>query len=125
MTSPYDPVLLSETLGALHIGATLAAILFGVTNLQAVIYYKKYRNDRWFYKSAVALLWTLDALHVALGAELIYTCLINFGDLFALGSILWYSFALVFNFYMYYVYGNLAVTFTVSDRGYLAWYWNL
>ncbi|SJK99677.1 uncharacterized protein ARMOST_02988 [Armillaria ostoyae] len=46
---------LSRALGTIHIGATLAAMcddgrLFGVTNLQAVIYYKKYRNDWWVYK---------------------------------------------------------------------------
>ncbi|PBK90865.1 hypothetical protein ARMGADRAFT_1064475 [Armillaria gallica] len=75
-------VFLSTTLGAFHIGATLAAILFGVTNLQAVIYYKKYRNDWWFYKSAVALLWALDALHVALSTQMLYTCLVEPDRLF-------------------------------------------
>ncbi|KAK0226161.1 hypothetical protein IW262DRAFT_1457393 [Armillaria fumosa] len=75
-----DTRLLSETLGAFHIGATLAAILFGVTNLQAVIYYKKYQNDWWFYKSAVALLWALDALHVALSTQVLYFCLIEYGS---------------------------------------------
>ncbi|KAK0241547.1 hypothetical protein EDD85DRAFT_404987 [Armillaria nabsnona] len=71
-------------MGAFHIGATLAAILFGVTNLQAVIYYKKHRNDWWFYKSAVALLWALDALHVALSTQVLYSCLIDYGSYQAL-----------------------------------------
>ncbi|PBK74281.1 hypothetical protein ARMSODRAFT_581561 [Armillaria solidipes] len=83
--------ILSATFGAFHIGATLAAILFGVTNLQAVIYYKKYRNDWWFYKSAVALLWALDALHVALSTQVLYSFLMEFGNLQALffDSTLW------------------------------------
>ncbi|PBK91739.1 hypothetical protein ARMGADRAFT_1064219 [Armillaria gallica] len=76
-----DP-LYASTIGAFHIGATLAAILFGVTNLQAVIYYKKYRNDWWFYKSAVALLWALDALHVGLSTQVLYTCLVQSGQLY-------------------------------------------
>ncbi|KAK0504522.1 hypothetical protein EDD18DRAFT_1456036 [Armillaria luteobubalina] len=88
----YETKFLSETLGAFHIGATLAAILFGVTNLQAVIYYKKYQNDWWFYKSAVALLWALDALHVALSMQVLYSCLIGYGNnlaTFFFDTVLW------------------------------------
>ncbi|SJK97752.1 uncharacterized protein ARMOST_01006 [Armillaria ostoyae] len=92
-TGPEIPTVLSATFGAFHIGATLAAILFGVTNLQAVIYYKKYRNDWWFYKSAVALLWALDALHVALSTQVLYSFLMEFGNLQALffDSTLWFA----------------------------------
>ncbi|SJL15365.1 uncharacterized protein ARMOST_18858 [Armillaria ostoyae] len=72
---------LGQTLGALYIGATLAAILFGITNLQVLIYYKKYSNDWWLYRYSVALLWVLDALHVALGTHALYFYLIDmFGN---------------------------------------------
>ncbi|KAK0445929.1 hypothetical protein EV421DRAFT_1902283 [Armillaria borealis] len=72
---------LGQTLGALYIGATLAAILFGITNLQVLIYYKKYSNDWWLYIYSVALLWVLDALHVALGTHALYFYLIDmFGN---------------------------------------------
>ncbi|PBK79396.1 hypothetical protein ARMGADRAFT_1021548 [Armillaria gallica] len=65
---------LGMTLGAVYIGATVAAILFGITNLQAVVYYKKYADD-----------WAFDALHVALGTHALYHYLIDlFGDYIAL-----------------------------------------
>ncbi|KAK0457520.1 uncharacterized protein EV420DRAFT_1748665, partial [Desarmillaria tabescens] len=78
-----------ETIGALYIGATIAAVLFGITNLQALIYYKKYRNDWWLYRCSVALLWSvhpihgfLDALHVALSTHALYYYLIEmYGNL--------------------------------------------
>ncbi|KAK0243660.1 hypothetical protein EDD85DRAFT_944989 [Armillaria nabsnona] len=73
---------LGNTLGALYIGSTIAAILFGITNLQTVIYYKKYPDDWWIYRYSVALLWVLDALHVALSTHALYVYLIDmFGDL--------------------------------------------
>ncbi|KAK0445671.1 uncharacterized protein EV420DRAFT_1717429 [Desarmillaria tabescens] len=82
---------LPQTLGAIHIGATLGAILFGVTNLQAIIYYKKYRNDRWFHKSTVVLLWVFDALHVALSTQLLYVFMTEFVEFDSsfLDSTLW------------------------------------
>ncbi|PBK80364.1 hypothetical protein ARMGADRAFT_1040102 [Armillaria gallica] len=51
--------------------------LFGITNLKAVIYYKKYPDDWWVYRYSVASLWTLDALHVALSTHALYYYLIN------------------------------------------------
>ncbi|PBK63015.1 hypothetical protein ARMSODRAFT_1024311 [Armillaria solidipes] len=86
---------LGQTLGALYIGATLAAILFGITNLQVLIYYKKYSNDWWLYRYShcfglsvifrpiitTTLGRVLDALHVALGTHALYFYLIDmFGN---------------------------------------------
>ncbi|KAK0221339.1 hypothetical protein IW262DRAFT_1493179 [Armillaria fumosa] len=73
---------LRDTIGALYIGSTIAAILFGVTNLQTVIYYKKYPDDWCVFRYSVALLWVLDALHVSLSTHALYVYLIDmFGDL--------------------------------------------
>ncbi|KAK0471874.1 hypothetical protein IW261DRAFT_1571565 [Armillaria novae-zelandiae] len=73
---------IGDTLGALYIGSVLAAVLFGITNLQVVIYYKKYPNDWWFYRYSVALLWVLDTLHIVLSSHAIYFYLIDkYGDL--------------------------------------------
>ncbi|KAK0221311.1 hypothetical protein IW262DRAFT_1459490 [Armillaria fumosa] len=73
---------IGDTLGALYIGSIIAAVLFGITNLQVVIYYKKYPNDWWFYRYSVAFLWVLDALHVALSSHALYFYLIDkYGDL--------------------------------------------
>ncbi|SJL15372.1 uncharacterized protein ARMOST_18865 [Armillaria ostoyae] len=79
--STATPRSLGDTLGALYIGSTIAAILFGITNLQTVIYYKKYPHDWWLFRYSVALLWVLDALHVALSTHALYVYLIDmFGD---------------------------------------------
>ncbi|PBK65142.1 hypothetical protein ARMSODRAFT_444775 [Armillaria solidipes] len=73
---------IGETFGVLYVGATIAAILFGITNLQMVVYYKNYPNDSSLYRYSVALLWVLDALHVALTTHALYFYLIDmFGDL--------------------------------------------
>ncbi|KAK0226863.1 hypothetical protein EDD85DRAFT_1027352 [Armillaria nabsnona] len=89
MSSPDIPSL-GMTLGALYIGATVAAILFGITNLQAVIYYKNYPDDWWVYRYSVALLWILDALHVALSMHALYHYLIDlFGNFAAIYDVVW------------------------------------
>ncbi|PBK74121.1 hypothetical protein ARMSODRAFT_1014437 [Armillaria solidipes] len=69
------------TFGACYIGSIMAAILYGISNLQAVIYYKRYPNDWWVYRYSVALLWVLDTLHVILSTHALYFYLITmFGD---------------------------------------------
>ncbi|KAK0187592.1 hypothetical protein F5146DRAFT_1123326 [Armillaria mellea] len=71
----------ANTFGALYIGAILAAMLFGITNLQVAVYYRRYPNDWWLYRYSVVLLWTLDILHVALSTHAIYVYVIEmFGD---------------------------------------------
>ncbi|PBK63024.1 hypothetical protein ARMSODRAFT_963556 [Armillaria solidipes] len=72
-----SPTSLGNTLGALYVGATIAAIFFGITNLQTLIYYKRYPNDWWIYRYSIALLWVLDALHVALSTHALYCLLID------------------------------------------------
>ncbi|SJL15383.1 uncharacterized protein ARMOST_18879 [Armillaria ostoyae] len=72
-----SPTSLGNTLGVLYVGATIAAIFFGITNLQTLIYYKRYPNDWWIYRYSVALLWVLDALHVALSTHALYCLLID------------------------------------------------
>ncbi|KAK0491879.1 hypothetical protein EDD18DRAFT_1415309 [Armillaria luteobubalina] len=81
---------LGMTLGAIYLGAMVAAILFGITNLQTVIYYKKYPGDWWVYRYSVASLWILDALHVALSTHALYQYLITlYGSFFATYEIIW------------------------------------
>lgn len=75
------PPTTQDILGALYVGAIIAAVLFGITNLQVVIYYKDYPNDWWLYRYSVVLLWVLDLLHVALSSHALYFYLINiYGD---------------------------------------------
>ncbi|KAK0187539.1 hypothetical protein F5146DRAFT_1140956 [Armillaria mellea] len=82
MSLQPSKVILGETLGALYVGSTIAAVLFGLTNLQTMIYYKKYPRDWWVYRYSVAVLWILDALHVALTTHALYFYLVDMsGDL--------------------------------------------
>ncbi|KAK0445938.1 hypothetical protein EV421DRAFT_2034396 [Armillaria borealis] len=76
MSSQPSPAIpsLGNSFGALFIGAIISAI---ITNLQTLIYYKKYPNDSWLYRYSVALFWVLDTLHVALGTHALYYYLID------------------------------------------------
>ncbi|SJL15368.1 uncharacterized protein ARMOST_18861 [Armillaria ostoyae] len=102
---------LGDTFGALFVSATIAAILFGVMNLQVLIYYKTYPNDWSLYRRAIALFWSaefirtyrswrtnvffnrvLDTVHVALSTHALYYYLINmYGNLLGAleGNIIW------------------------------------
>ncbi|KAK0190187.1 hypothetical protein F5146DRAFT_1122517 [Armillaria mellea] len=107
--NPTAAPSLRMTLGAVYIGATVAAILFGITNLQAVIYYRKYSDDWWIYQYSVAILWAFDALHVALGTHALYHYLIDlFGDYVALNDVVW-SFKLQILFNMVIIIGVQAI----------------
>ncbi|KAK0203245.1 hypothetical protein DFS33DRAFT_972853 [Desarmillaria ectypa] len=78
------------TLGAIYIGATIAAIFYGITILQTVIYYRQDPDDPWLFRYAIALLWILDTLHVALSTHALYFYLIeSFGKYSALLTIIW------------------------------------
>ncbi|KAK0187530.1 hypothetical protein F5146DRAFT_713046 [Armillaria mellea] len=80
-----------DTLGALFVGAIVATMLFGITNVQTLIYYRRYPNDWPLFRYSVALLWVLDALHVVLSTQALYYYLIDmYGELLgALGNNTW------------------------------------
>ncbi|KAK0187536.1 hypothetical protein F5146DRAFT_1003305 [Armillaria mellea] len=79
MSSQPSPAIpsLGTTFGALFVGATIAAILFGIMNVQVLIYFKRYPNDWALYRHSVALVWALDTVHVALGTHALYHYLID------------------------------------------------
>ncbi|PBK81113.1 hypothetical protein ARMGADRAFT_1171568 [Armillaria gallica] len=94
MSSLPSPTLpsLRDTFGALFIGATIAAVLFGIMNVQVLIYYKRYPKDWALYLYSVALFWVLDSVHFALGAHALYYYLIDmYGNLLGalLGNAIW------------------------------------
>ncbi|PBK66763.1 hypothetical protein ARMSODRAFT_1086569 [Armillaria solidipes] len=81
---------IGATIGAVYIGATIAAVFYGITVLQTLIYYKQNPNDPWLFRYAVALLWILDTLHVALSTHALYFYLIeSFGRYLSLFTIIW------------------------------------
>ncbi|KAG2145836.1 hypothetical protein DEU56DRAFT_910117 [Suillus clintonianus] len=79
------------TFGALFIGVNIAAVLFGLSNIQAFIYFQTHKGTGIsFYKLVVIWLWILDALHLALIVHCMYYYLVtNFGNINALTEIVW------------------------------------
>jgi len=71
---------LGSTLGALLIGATFALFLFGIVTLQVHLYYSTFKEDKWFMKAFVALVWTLElAQTCCIAAEVYTTTITKFG----------------------------------------------
>ncbi|CCM04218.1 uncharacterized protein FIBRA_06385 [Fibroporia radiculosa] len=72
---------LAPTLGACYIGTVFAAILYGVTNVQTYMYYKRYKRDPTILKFLVFILWVLDGLHQAFITHAFYNyAIIDFAD---------------------------------------------
>ncbi|PPQ66420.1 hypothetical protein CVT26_011289 [Gymnopilus dilepis] len=81
---------LDNTIGAILVGIVFAAFLFGITTLQTYWYYHTYPNDSLLHKSSVAVLWTLDAFHLALVVHAVYTYTVTgFGNVLGLLDIIW------------------------------------
>ncbi|KZT02545.1 uncharacterized protein LAESUDRAFT_402461 [Laetiporus sulphureus 93-53] len=88
---------LAPTLGATYIGTIFGAILFGVTNVQTYMYYKRSKNDPLLMKILVFCLWILDCLHQAFITHAFYTyAVIDFSNVLALLAPEWSVMAHVF-----------------------------
>ncbi|KAK0220665.1 hypothetical protein IW262DRAFT_1041830 [Armillaria fumosa] len=84
------PSVLGWTLGPIYIGTTIAAVFYGITILQTVIYYKGYPNDSWHFRYGVAFLWVLDTLHIALSTHVLYFHLVqSSGNYLHMLKIIW------------------------------------
>ncbi|KAG1736986.1 hypothetical protein EDB19DRAFT_1006268 [Suillus lakei] len=69
---------IGNTFGALFIGATVAAFLWGITNIQTFLYFQTHRGTGiTFFKLVVILFWILDALHLACIVHCIYYYLVT------------------------------------------------
>ncbi|KAG1720300.1 hypothetical protein EDB19DRAFT_578307 [Suillus lakei] len=88
---------LNSTFGALYIGGTIGAIFFGLSNVQAFLYFQTRKGSGvTFYKLAVFWLWFLDALHVCLVTHLTYYYLVtNYANPLALLEMVWSFKALI------------------------------
>ncbi|CCM02694.1 uncharacterized protein FIBRA_04800 [Fibroporia radiculosa] len=64
---------IAPTVGAAFIGATVAAMLFGVTTVQTILYFKRYSNDPVLTRRLIFVLWLLDATHLIFIVHGIYT----------------------------------------------------
>ncbi|KAG1753548.1 uncharacterized protein EDB91DRAFT_1242531 [Suillus paluster] len=88
---PISQIDLGNTFGALFIGAILAAVLFGLSNVQVFLYFQTHGSTGiTFHKLVVIWLWIFDALHLALIIHSIYYYLvINYANISALTEIVW------------------------------------
>ncbi|KAF9059048.1 hypothetical protein BDP27DRAFT_528006 [Rhodocollybia butyracea] len=64
-------------MGAMLLGIIVSAILYGITLVQALYYYNRYRTDAWYMKSLVAATIVLDTLHMGFVIHTIYFYLIT------------------------------------------------
>ncbi|OAX31136.1 hypothetical protein K503DRAFT_704174 [Rhizopogon vinicolor AM-OR11-026] len=88
---------LGNTFGALFVGVILAAVLFGITNVQAFIYFQTHRGTGitlfkllFLTRRKVIWLWILDALHLALITHCVYYYLVtNYANITVLTEIVW------------------------------------
>ncbi|KIJ52568.1 hypothetical protein M422DRAFT_776193 [Sphaerobolus stellatus SS14] len=81
---------LGLTMGVALVGTLISAVLYGITVTQTYLYFQRFPQDNILIKLMVAVLWTLDTLHLALISHSMYFYLIqNFNHPDALASAVW------------------------------------
>ncbi|KAF9524786.1 hypothetical protein CPB83DRAFT_819631 [Crepidotus variabilis] len=81
--------LLDSTLGAAFLGCIAAAIFYGVTSVQAFIYFQNQRDGKLF-QLLIFSLWVCDSLHLAVTIHGMYWYLVtNFGKLGSIAYPVW------------------------------------
>ncbi|KAI9068725.1 hypothetical protein FKP32DRAFT_1754257 [Trametes sanguinea] len=93
-TLPFSPVAakvsLDGTLGAAFLGHVVTTLLYGITSLQAFMYYRHNKTDGTKLKFSVFIIWILDSVHAGLITGAIYWyCITNFTNLFAVQRPIW------------------------------------
>lgn len=73
----FDASRLGMTLGAAFIGNIFAAILFGLTTMQTITYFRSPPRDAVFFRVVVICLWLLDTFHLILVTHGIYYYVID------------------------------------------------
>ncbi|KAJ8507439.1 hypothetical protein ONZ45_g10195 [Pleurotus djamor] len=107
-SGPGVPAL-DNTFGAGFIGALIAGVLYGITNLQTYFYYVHYPKDGFDLKLLVAFIWVLDTLQFAFVSLTMYHYLVsNYANPVALRDAHW---ALNISVLMNVIIGVLAQTF--------------
>ncbi|KAL1746667.1 hypothetical protein HDZ31DRAFT_61988 [Schizophyllum fasciatum] len=94
MASPAAAALgnLDSKIGATFLGIVFAAIFYGITSIQAFLYFQrpKEQSDGWKYNLLVSGLWILDTIHLAFVCDAGYHYLINnYANPIALTSANW------------------------------------
>ncbi|KAI0740021.1 hypothetical protein C8Q76DRAFT_184168 [Earliella scabrosa] len=93
MASPgqtIPKIALDDTLGAAFLGHVVTTFLYGITTLQAFMYYRNQYRDANILKFSVLLLWILDTAHCALITGAMYWyCITSFTNLPAVQTPIW------------------------------------
>ncbi|EGN93424.1 hypothetical protein SERLA73DRAFT_189609 [Serpula lacrymans var. lacrymans S7.3] len=85
-----SPSVAASLMRGIQLGAIFAMALYGVTCMQAFIYYKNYPQDRWGLKLTVAIIWILETIHAALViATLDHYLIANFSEVGVMLAIDW------------------------------------
>ncbi|KAJ6492095.1 hypothetical protein C8R45DRAFT_1073468 [Mycena sanguinolenta] len=72
---------LRATFGTIYIGVVFAALFQGILTVQAYIYYEGFPDDSWVLKWLVAVVWTLDFVHLGAIASVPWlTLVVNWGN---------------------------------------------
>ncbi|KAF8158394.1 hypothetical protein B0H34DRAFT_453947 [Crassisporium funariophilum] len=69
MMNDYSPTPPHTSVGFLFVGLTVASPFYGITCLQTIQYFRRFRNDHQVVKLAVAVLWMLETLNTCLSTH--------------------------------------------------------
>jgi len=87
MSAPH--LVLGNTFGAAFVGVVVAALLYGVSCVQAWYYYT-HQKDTWPIKILVGAVMVFDTIHQILISHAVYTYVIaNYDDHAQLGNLVW------------------------------------
>ncbi|KAF9463868.1 hypothetical protein BDZ94DRAFT_575502 [Collybia nuda] len=85
--APQPRIDLDSKLGAAFLGNLAAAIFYGITCVQAYIYFKSGHKDKIPFKALIAFVWILETTHLALITHALYYYVItNFGNYEAIAA---------------------------------------
>ncbi|KAJ3859215.1 hypothetical protein EV359DRAFT_51184 [Lentinula novae-zelandiae] len=62
--SPGEHQPLDNTMGAMLVGIIVSAVLYGISLVQTLFYFNRYRDDAWYLKSLVAITVLFDTIHL-------------------------------------------------------------
>ncbi|KAJ7810309.1 hypothetical protein B0H14DRAFT_3880691 [Mycena olivaceomarginata] len=89
MSAPINPIVvnLTASFGYMVIGTVFACMLWGISCMQAFMYYAEYHDDPVFLKLLVGVLWSLDTAGIILLLTGLWPTLIgNWGSVEILGK---------------------------------------
>lgn len=90
MSTPATRPNLSETYGAAMIGLLVTCFLSGIMTLQTHLYFQQAHRDRWTLKLLVAIVWTIDMVHLFGISVFVYHYVIaNWGNDAIVGESTW------------------------------------